>query len=36
VTRADPRKLHEATGWLPRISLEQTLRDILNHWRVVS
>ena len=33
VTRADPSKLHEATGWLPRIPLERTLKDILNYWR---
>lgn len=33
VTRADPRKLRDATGWTPKIPLEQTLLDILNHWR---
>lgn len=33
VTRADPRKLREATGWAPRIPLEQTLADILDDWR---
>jgi len=33
VTRADPQKLQAATGWTPRIPLDQTLLDILNHWR---
>lgn len=36
VTRADVRKLRTATGWQPRIPLEQSLADILNHWRVVA
>ena len=29
----DPRKVREATGWEPRIPLERTLRDLLDHWR---
>jgi GDP-4-dehydro-6-deoxy-D-mannose reductase len=29
----DPRKVREATGWEPRIALETTLRDLLDHWR---
>jgi len=33
ITRADATKLKQATGWEPRIPLEQTLRDILDHWR---
>jgi GDP-4-dehydro-6-deoxy-D-mannose reductase len=33
VTRADPRKLRHATGWTPRIPLDQTLADILDDWR---
>ncbi|HSQ54556.1 MAG TPA: GDP-mannose 4,6-dehydratase, partial [Gemmata sp.] len=33
VTRADPRKLRQTTGWTPRIPLEQTLSDILDDWR---
>ncbi len=33
VTRADPRKLHQTTGWAPRIPLAQTLVDILDDWR---
>ncbi|MBA4067751.1 MAG: NAD-dependent dehydratase [Isosphaera sp.] len=33
VTRADARKLREATGWAPRIPLDQTLADILAEWR---
>ena len=33
VTRADPGKLRRATGWVPRIPLDQTLADILADWR---
>jgi GDP-4-dehydro-6-deoxy-D-mannose reductase len=33
VTRANPQKLYQCTGWQPRIPIEQTLQDILNHWR---
>jgi GDP-4-dehydro-6-deoxy-D-mannose reductase len=33
VTRADSCKLHNLTGWSPRIPLEQTLSDILTDWR---
>jgi GDP-4-dehydro-6-deoxy-D-mannose reductase len=33
VTRADATKLNRTTGWEPRIPLEQTLSDILDHWR---
>ena len=33
ITRADPRKLSHTTGWSPKIPLDQTLLDILNHWR---
>jgi GDP-4-dehydro-6-deoxy-D-mannose reductase len=29
----DNGKLRRATGWSPRIPLEQTLRDILDYWR---
>jgi GDP-4-dehydro-6-deoxy-D-mannose reductase len=29
----DPSKLRAATGWEPRISLEQTLADLLDDWR---
>jgi GDP-4-dehydro-6-deoxy-D-mannose reductase len=29
----DPTRLRAATGWEPRISLEQTLRDLLEDWR---
>lgn len=27
-------KLHEATGWEPKISMEKTLTDLLEYWRV--
>jgi GDP-4-dehydro-6-deoxy-D-mannose reductase len=33
VTRADPRKLRQTTGWVPRIPLDQTLADVLDDWR---
>jgi len=29
----DTTKFREATGWRPKISFEQTLRDILDYWR---
>ncbi|HXY41244.1 MAG TPA: GDP-mannose 4,6-dehydratase [Vicinamibacteria bacterium] len=29
----DPSRLQAATGWLPRIPLEETLRDLLADWR---
>jgi nucleoside-diphosphate-sugar epimerase len=29
----DPSRLREATGWEPRIHLEETLRDLLDDWR---
>jgi GDP-4-dehydro-6-deoxy-D-mannose reductase len=29
----DSRRFRERTGWAPQISLEQTLYDILEHWR---
>lgn len=27
------RKLHKVTGWSPKISLKQSLSDLLNDWR---
>jgi len=30
---ADCTKIHEQTGWRPRISFEQSLRDVLDYWR---
>jgi len=33
ITRANPAKLIEATGWQPHYSLEQTLSDVLAFWR---
>jgi GDP-4-dehydro-6-deoxy-D-mannose reductase len=29
----DPRRFHEATGWVPEIPLERTLADLLGWWR---
>jgi GDP-4-dehydro-6-deoxy-D-mannose reductase len=29
----DPGRLRDLTGWAPRISLERSLRDVLDEWR---
>ncbi|HEY8741960.1 MAG TPA: GDP-mannose 4,6-dehydratase [Chloroflexota bacterium] len=29
----DPSRFHAATGWTPTISLEQSLREVLQDWR---
>jgi GDP-4-dehydro-6-deoxy-D-mannose reductase len=29
----DARRLRDETGWKPAIALDQTLRDLLDHWR---
>jgi GDP-4-dehydro-6-deoxy-D-mannose reductase len=29
----DPSRLHAATGWVPEIPIERTLRDLLDYWR---
>ena len=26
-------KFHNATGWVPEIPFEQTVRDLLEYWR---
>jgi GDP-4-dehydro-6-deoxy-D-mannose reductase len=31
---ADPSKLRAATGWAPAYSIEQTLTDMLDYWRL--
>lgn len=33
VLRGDPTRLQEATGWKPEIALDDTLADVLAHWR---
>ena len=33
VLTADSSKLRQTTGWLPRYTLRQTLRDTLDNWR---
>ncbi|MBL8162381.1 MAG: GDP-mannose 4,6-dehydratase [Anaerolineae bacterium] len=34
IIRGDSSKLRAATGWQPTIPFEQTLRDVLDDWRV--
>ena len=29
----DGSKFHKKTGWKPQISLEESMRDLLNYWR---
>jgi GDP-4-dehydro-6-deoxy-D-mannose reductase len=36
MTRADVQKLRAATGWEPRVPLDQSLADVLDYWRGVS
>lgn len=33
-TCGDPAKIHADTGWKPEIPLEQTIRDLLDYWRL--
>jgi len=33
VLRGDPTRLKEATGWAPEVGLDETLSDVLAHWR---
>lgn len=33
VVYGDPRRLHDAIGWEPRIPLSQTVADLLEWWR---
>ncbi len=36
ILRGDNGKLREATGWAPVVPIEQTLDDLLQHWRQVA
>jgi GDP-4-dehydro-6-deoxy-D-mannose reductase len=36
VLRGDNARIRAATGWEPRIDLDDTLRDVLDHWREVA
>jgi GDP-4-dehydro-6-deoxy-D-mannose reductase len=36
VSRADSTRLRAATGWTPRVPLDQTLRDVLAYWRGIA
>ena len=31
--RGDPSRLKAATGWEPKIPLDETLADVLAYWR---
>lgn len=31
--RGDPSKICEATGWSPEVDLDDTLADVLEHWK---
>jgi GDP-4-dehydro-6-deoxy-D-mannose reductase len=31
----DPSRLRKQTGWAPAITLQQSLSDILDHWRIL-
>ncbi len=33
VLRGDATRLHETTGWVPEIALDETLDDVLAYWR---
>lgn len=33
IIEPDISKIHECTGWMPEISLEQTLEETLDYWR---
>ena len=33
VLRGDPTRLQDATGWAPELDLDETLADVLAHWR---
>tara|TARA_X000001036_G_scaffold434485_2_gene473930 strand:- start:1203 stop:2114 length:912 start_codon:yes stop_codon:yes gene_type:complete len=32
--RGNPEKIRRDTGWVPKLSLEQTLSDLLEYWRL--
>ncbi|HEY1186463.1 MAG TPA: GDP-mannose 4,6-dehydratase, partial [Gemmata sp.] len=36
VARADATKLRTATGWEPRVTLDQSLAGVLDYWRSVA
>jgi len=33
ILKGDSSKFHKATGWIPKIPFETTLRDLLEYWR---
>lgn len=33
IIEADTRKLYNCTGWKPEITIDETIKDVLNYWR---
>jgi GDP-4-dehydro-6-deoxy-D-mannose reductase len=35
VVLGNPSRLEHDTGWRPRLTIEQTLSDLLDYWRQI-